>query len=129
MEERVRSRNAFIQLEGQFVENERENVRERALRAPREPHAFIRWFEALEISGPGQGDPLFPWLAESAPLMDMVWFLEQEAVGEAGLDDLVALAQVRLPKRAKLELSSQLLGRNGTGSCEQHAWTHVGTLE
>ena len=47
--------------------------------------------------------------------MDMVWFLEQEAVGEAGLDDLVALAQVRLPKRAKLELARSYWDEMGQG--------------
>src|SRR6185436_15736634 len=107
--------NAFLHLEGVFVEEEREKVRERALRAPKEPDAFIRWFEELKTSGPGQGDPLFPWLAESAPLMDMVWFLEQEAVVEAGLDDLVALAQVKMPKQAKLELARNYWNEMGQG--------------
>jgi len=107
--------NASLHLEGVFVEAEREKVRERALRAPREPDAFIRWFEELKASGPGQDDPLFAWLAESAPLMDMVWFLEQEVAGEAGFDDLVALAQVKMPTRAKLELARSYWDEMGQG--------------
>ena len=90
-------------------------MRDRALRTPKEPDAFIRWFDELKTSGPGQGDPLFTWLAERAELMDMVWFLEQEMFGEAGLDDLVALAQVRMPKRAKLELARNYWDEMGQG--------------
>ena len=36
-----------------------------------------------------------PWLAEAADLESMRWFLLQEVAGEAGFDDLVAMAQVR----------------------------------
>ena len=28
---------------------------------PSEPDGFIAWFEQLRHTGPGQGDPLFPW--------------------------------------------------------------------
>jgi len=107
--------SAFLHLEHVFVEEERAKVRDRALRTPKESDAFIRWFDELKTSGPGQGDPLFAWLAESAELMDMVWFLEQEMAGEAGLDDLVALAQVRMPKRAKLELARNYWDEMGQG--------------
>jgi hypothetical protein len=41
---------------------------------------------------------------------EISWFMEQEAAGEAGFDDLVAYTQVKLPARAKLELAPQLLG-------------------
>src|SRR4051812_25107687 len=30
---------------------------------PDDTDGFIGWFEALKHSGPGQGNPLFPWLA------------------------------------------------------------------
>ena len=46
-------------------------VRERAVQAPRTPDGFIRWFEDLRVSGPGQGDPLFPWLATTAGLDEL----------------------------------------------------------
>ncbi|HEY0189793.1 MAG TPA: hypothetical protein VGC42_01645, partial [Kofleriaceae bacterium] len=79
-------------------------VRDRAAAAPRTPAAFIDWFEQLRLDGPGQGDPLFPWLAEHAELGALRWFLKQEVSGEAGFDDLVALTQIRMPEQAKLEL-------------------------
>ena len=105
----------MLRLEGEFVEAERELVRERALSAPRDPDSFVRWFEALKETGPGQGDPLFPWLAEHAPARSMDWFLEQEVGGEAGFDDLVALTQVKLPTQPKLELARNYWDEMGRG--------------
>ena len=102
-------------LEREFVERERAAVASRAAQAPREPGAFVRWFEALEETGPGQGDPLFPWLAREATLPQMKWFIAQEVAGEAGFDDLVALTQVRMPVRAKLELARNYWDEMGRG--------------
>jgi hypothetical protein len=102
-------------LEGAFVEEERGAVAARAAAAPREPDAFIAWFEELDRSGPGQGDPLFPWLARSASLAQMKWFLAQEVAGEAGFDDLVALTQVKMPQQAKLELARNYWDEMGRG--------------
>src|SRR5947209_7874064 len=82
-------------LETEFLESERAAVIAAAAGAPDEPEAFVEWFESLRETGPGQRDPLFPWLAERATLSQMRWFLAQEVAGEAGFDDLVALTQVR----------------------------------
>jgi hypothetical protein len=76
---------------------------------------FEAWFRQLEATGPGQGDALFPWLAEHASLAEMRWFLTQEAAGEAGFDDLVALTQLKLPQRAKLELARNYWDEMGRG--------------
>ena len=56
----------------------------RAAQAPRDPDGFVAWFEGLKETGPGQGDPLFPWLADASPRPAMLWFLTQEVAGEAG---------------------------------------------
>ncbi|MGZ6124720.1 MAG: iron-containing redox enzyme family protein [Myxococcales bacterium] len=101
--------------ERQFVEQERAAVASRAREAPSEPDAFVRWFEDLRETGPGQGDPLFPWLSHSASLAQMKWFLAQEVAGEAGFDDLVALTQVKMPVRAKLELARNYWDEMGRG--------------
>jgi hypothetical protein len=101
--------------EGRFVEQERLAVRELAASAPRDAGGFMNWFEALKATGPGQNDALFPWLAEHASLAQMRWFLKQEMAGEAGFDDLVALTQVRLPVRAKLELARNYWDELGQG--------------
>jgi pyrroloquinoline quinone (PQQ) biosynthesis protein C len=98
-----------------FVEEERASVAERASHAPAEPDAFVTWFEDLEKTGPGQHDPLFDWLEASAGLEQMRWFVEQEVAGEAGFDDLVALTQVKMPRRAKLELARNYWDEMGQG--------------
>ena len=103
------------QLESAFVEQERAAVAARAAQAPRDPDPFVRWFEELRETGPGQGDRLFPWLAESATLAQMKWFLAQEVAGEAGFDDLVALTQVKMPAQAKLELARNYWDEMGRG--------------
>jgi len=106
----------LTQLERDFVEAERRRVAQRAKEAPRDADGFVAWFEALEHHGPGQGDPLFPWLATEAPWDAMRWFLEQEVAGEAGFDDLVALTQVKMPPRVKLELARNYWDEMGQGN-------------
>ena len=96
-----------------------------AATAPSEPEAFVRWFEGLAETGPGQGDRLFPWLATEASAGEMCWFLYQEVAGEAGFDDLVALAQVKLPPRAKLEMARNYWDEMGQGNAKG---THGGML-
>lgn len=103
-------------LEGRFLEHLRLSVRDIASQAPTEVRAFIAWFESLADWGPGQNDPLFPWLAEEATRDEIRWFFEQEAAGEAGFDDLVALTQVKLPDQAKLELARNYWDEMGRGN-------------
>src|SRR3712207_498646 len=105
-------------LEGAFVEQLRADVAAEASAAPRDARGFIAWFEELKETGPGQGDPLFPWLAEAATRKEIAWFLEQEAAGEAGFDDLVAMTQVKLPKQAKLELARNYWDEMGRGDAK-----------
>ena len=102
--------------EGEWLEPLRAAVADRAARAPRDPDGFVAWFEALEHNGPGQGDPLFPWLAETASMDQMRWFLTQEVAGEAGFDDLAALTQVKLPQQAKLEIARNYWDEMGRGN-------------
>jgi hypothetical protein len=103
------------ELELTFVESELARVRQRSAEAPSHPDAFVEWFEALEENGPGQHDPLFEWLATSASKEQMIWFLRQEVAGEAGFEDLVALTQVKMPTRAKLELARNYWDEMGQG--------------
>nr|MBA3541073.1 iron-containing redox enzyme family protein [Deltaproteobacteria bacterium] len=103
-------------LEGQVIELERAEVRERAATAPTDPDGFIAWFDELERTGPGQYDPLFRWLETEATLQQMRWFLYQELAGEAGFDDLVALTQLKLAARPKLELARNYWDEMGRGN-------------
>lgn len=109
--------NAAMALEeGEFLETARQAVSARAAEAPDDPDAFVAWFEALEQTGPGQHDPLFPWLAEQATMDEMRWFLTQEVAGEAGFDDLTALSQLRMPVQAKLEMARNYWDEMGRGN-------------
>ena len=103
-------------LEGAWIEGFRAEVTERAHAAPRDVEGFTAWFQDLAASGPGQHDPLFAWLARHAGPDGMNWFLTQEAAGEAGFEDLVALAQVKLPTEAKLELARNYWDEMGRGN-------------
>lgn len=103
-------------IEREWIERERKVVAERAATAPADAGEFVRWFEDLKETGPGQGDPLFPWLATKASLEQIRWFLSQEVAGEAGFDDLVALTQLKLPVRAKLELGRNYWDELGRGN-------------
>jgi len=102
--------------EGNWLEAGRAAVTERAAEAPRDPDGFVAWFQELDRTGPGQNDPLFPWLAETATRDEMRWFLTQEVAGEAGFEDLAAITQVRLPQRPKLEVARNYWDEMGRGN-------------
>jgi hypothetical protein len=104
-----------VRLEREFVESERAAVAEQVRRVPTDVDGFVRWFTSLKDDGPGQGDELFPWLANDASLEQMRWFLAQEVAGEAGFDDLVALAQLKLPNQPKLEMARNYWDEMGQG--------------
>lgn len=106
---------AMRAIQCQWVEQERARVSAQAAAAPTRVEAFIEWYEALKQTGPGQGDPLFAFLASDASRDQVRWFLEQEVAGEAGFDDLVALTQVKLPTQAKLELARNYWDEMGCG--------------
>lgn len=99
-----------------FVEALRKAVAPQTQDIPSNVESFIEWFEALKERGPGQGDPLFPWLANEASVEQMTWFLLQEVAGEAGFEDLLALTQVKVPVQAKLEMARNFWDEMGRGS-------------
>ena len=115
---RVRNDAQMLILEGEFLEYLRAEVAGEAASVPSEPDAFVAWFERLKNIGPGQNDPLFFWIEHEANLDQMRWYLEQEAAGEAGFDDLTAYAQVKLPQRAKLELARNYWDEMGRGNAK-----------
>jgi hypothetical protein len=115
-EQDLNEEHEMRRLEGQWVEALREEILELAAEAPSDPEGFVAWFEGLKDTGAGQHDPLFQWLAHTATMEEMQWFLTQEAAGEAGFDDLVALTQVKLPSRAKLELARNYWDEMGRGN-------------
>ncbi len=99
-----------------FIRSECAAVATRSAAVPVDPDGFVAWFTALQFDGPGQDDPLFAWLANEADLEQMRWFLRQELAGEAGFDDLVALAQIKMPAQAKMEMARNLWDEFGRGN-------------
>jgi hypothetical protein len=114
--ETLRDDHRMLLFEGRFLDRERNAVAPMLRGVPDDPQGFVAWFEALCETGPGQGDPLFPWLARSATREQMRWFLLQEVAGEAGFEDLVALTQVKMPVRSKLELARNYWDEMGRGN-------------
>lgn len=102
--------------EGEMVESLRAEAQQFLTDLPDDPDGFVTWFEALKGNGPGENDPLFPWLATTASYEEMRWFMLQEVAGEAGFEDLVAMAQVKMPVRPKLELARNYWDEMGRGS-------------
>jgi hypothetical protein len=102
--------------EAAYLQTARARVTAAASAAPTEAHAFLSWFEALAQTGPGQSDPLFPWLATQASLSQMRWFLAQEIAGEAGFDDLTAMTLLGMPLRPKLALAANFWDEMGRGN-------------
>jgi hypothetical protein len=105
----------WARAEVEFVETLRRAIAPLSTNIPEELNEFIAWFEALKQNGPGQGDRLFPFLAESATFEQMKWFLRQEVAGEAGFDDLLAMTQVKMTERAKLEMARNFWDEMGRG--------------
>lgn len=108
----------MLRLEGAFLEELRDEVADKAAEAPTDVAGFVQWFEDLQVTAPGQGDPLFPWLAAQASQADFNYYLTQEAAGEAGFEDLTALAQVKVPAGPKLELANNYWDEMGRGNAK-----------
>jgi hypothetical protein len=113
---RMRAELEMRALENLFVERERARVVRTAILAPKEAADFVAWFVALKDNGEGQHDPFFPWLAKQASLFELSWFLNQEVAASAGFEDLVAMTQVKLPARAKVELARNYWDEMGQGN-------------
>jgi len=100
----------------EFLKNERNLASEWiSAHPPGENMRYIESFEELRKIGPGQNDSLFDFLETTASLSDMKWFLKQESAGEAGFGDLLALTQVRMPVRARLEMARNYWDEMGRG--------------
>ena len=107
--------HAVARAEIEFIAAQRKMLAPLTADIPSDVSGFIAWFERLKETGPGQGDPLFPWLAETASAEQMKWFLLQEVAGEAGFDDLLAMTQVKMPVQAKLEMARNYWDEMGRG--------------
>ncbi len=102
-------------VEGHFIEADRAQVREVAQGVPTQPRDFVSWFESLKAVTSQESRRFLTWLATTATRGDMSWFLAQELAGAGALEDLLALTQVKLPRRARLELARDYWDEMGHG--------------
>ncbi|WP_292529053.1 iron-containing redox enzyme family protein [Methylocystis sp.] len=114
----VKDSAALAEAEIAYVESVREAIAPLVADIPSDADAFLAWYEKLAENGPGQNDPLFPWLERQASFDEMKWLLEQEVSGEAGFDDLVALTQIKMPHIPKLEMACNYWDEMGRGNAQ-----------
>ena len=99
----------LVLAERRFLESERHEVSVAARSVPKDPARFAAWFEDLR-NGPGQFDPLFDSIAEKGSFEQARRFLRRDIANQVRFDDLVALAQVRMPEAVKLTLTQHYWG-------------------
>ncbi len=113
--DRIAEQATIAVAECDYIEAVRREIEHLLPGVPDDSDGFVSWFERLEQVGPGQNDVLFPWLAETATMEQMRWFLLQEVAGEAGFEDLLALTQVKFSETAKLEMARNYWDEMGRG--------------
>jgi hypothetical protein len=114
----LRSEAELRILEGHFIEAERASVSGATAQAPSDPYALLGWLGQLREGQAERGRRFFDWLADSADHAEASWFLTQELAGEDSLEDLLALAQLRLPLHPKLEIARCYWDEMGQGQAE-----------
>lgn len=82
---------ATIQFfESRILEGAHHIVSTHAGEAPKDAAGLTTWLEGLRVSGPGQLDPMWSWIATEASEEELHWFVLQELVAEMGTSELVA---------------------------------------
>jgi hypothetical protein len=112
----VRQESEDLWEEERFLSSERGAVSRLLDEVPLAPEPFGGWLQDTWATGPGQRDPLFPWLAAQASRSEMRWFLAQETAAEAIFPEVLALAQVGLPAPSRAVIASYLSDELGRGS-------------
>ncbi len=116
-------------IEGHFIEAERAQIQDAARSAPTQPRDFVHWFDSLQETAANHSNRLLNWLATTASRGDMSWFLLQELARVGELEDLLALTQVKLPRRVRLELARDHWDEMGQGdAASMHSQLLEGVL-
>lgn len=92
-----------------------EHARMPLLQFPEQPAAFIHWLEELWLMHELAAHPLFAYLEERASFREMADYFHQESTIDARLDDLLALGQVGMTDRVKLEIGGNFWSELGYG--------------
>jgi hypothetical protein len=102
-------------IEGQLIESERAAITALSERAPTQPHQFADWFEGLRERAAQQSHDFDLWLSRSSGRGDLSWLLAQELASHEVPEDLVALTQLGLPWRPKIEMARCYWDEMGQG--------------
>ena len=96
---------------------------------PSEASEFVEWFRSLVIEEhPASRHPLFGFLGETANRYEMAYFIQNETTLDARFDDLIALAQIGLPDKPKLELARNYWDEMGEGKLDMMHTRLLGSL-
>jgi hypothetical protein len=114
-QEQLRSEIQHRIAEAHFLDSARADAAELAARAPTHPAEFADWFEGLRESAAQTNQGLYHWLAEHADRTELSWFLAQELASDEVVEDLLALTQLGLAWRPKLELARCYWDEMGQG--------------
>jgi hypothetical protein len=86
---------------------------------PEDPAAYREWFFKMVHDHPAYDHPLYAeYLAERATAEDLRYLLVQESTIDAATDDFIALMQVGMQGRPKMEMASNYWDEMGNGEPE-----------
>lgn len=84
---------------------------------PENSKDFIEWFKKLIRNHSSYSHKLYTeYLSKQASLEDMRFYLAQESTLDPRFDDLIALMQIGLPAKIKMELANNYWDEMGNGS-------------
>jgi hypothetical protein len=107
-------------LERQWLDELAADDAEHRAQLPSDPIAALRALAARD-----RLPEVYFWVAKHADHAGIVRFLSLEGGPDAGFDDLVAICQLGLPARAKMELAINYWDEMGNGdSCAVHTYLH-----
>ncbi len=100
-------------FESRILTAGRHATEQHAAEAPRDAAGLLTWLDGLRVSGPGQLDPMWSWLATCASERELHWFVLQEVIAEVATTDLVEVVlgnKATLPLLERLRHTAMLLG-------------------
>jgi hypothetical protein len=107
-------------LEQQWLDELAADDTERRAQLPSDPIAALRALAARD-----RLPAVYTWVAKHADHAGIVRFLSLEGGPDAGFDDLVAICQLGLPARAKMELATNYWDEMGNGDLRAvHTYLH-----
>lgn len=96
---------------------------------PSDDSEFIEWLRSLVMEWhPAGTHPLFDFLCDTANRYELAYFIQNETTLDARFDDLIALTQIGLPDKAKIELARNYWDEMGSGELDMMHTRLLGSL-